>query len=127
MSAATLAMDLRELSPAELTELDAACPGLYADDIAAERKRRRNAATIARRRADPVEQAWIDAAHAQMMQAEAELAGPQRVRRSGRDHPAGLPGRPAGHHLQVQGMRRRLPAARDGGRRAGHRGGAVDG
>jgi hypothetical protein len=68
-------MDLRELSPAELTELDAACPGLYADDIAAERKRRRNAATIARRRADPVEQAWIDAAHAQMMQAEAELAG----------------------------------------------------
>jgi hypothetical protein len=37
MSAATLAMDLRELSPAELTELDAACPGLYADDIAAER------------------------------------------------------------------------------------------
>ena len=75
MSAATLAMDLRELSPAELTELDAAVPGLYSDDIAAERRRRKNAAQIARRRAGPVEQAWIDAAHAQMMQAEAELAG----------------------------------------------------
>jgi len=75
MSAATLAMDLRELSDGELTELDTACPGLYGDDVAAERKRRRNAATIARRRADPVTQAWIDAAHAQMMQAESELAG----------------------------------------------------
>ena len=67
--------DLSALSASELSELATIAADDWAEAVAAELRHRKYAAQIARRRSDPVTQAWIDAAHAQMMQAECELAG----------------------------------------------------